>query len=272
MVNGNSSILHKILNESLLKKEIYITSALIVYVIRGKQIISNSNGVNTVVNQNEMLFLPKDLYLVSDYVTENGVFEAILFFYDDDLIEKYIAHSAQAIIDNPSKNQTSLYTTPANQQILNFIDSLQQVYLNTENINALLEIKLLELLHLIAIQDKAHYFFRALSNFSKPTNKRNIGDFMEEYYSRNLKIEDYALLTGRSTSTFIRDFKKNYNTTPNRWIVDRRLEKAKKMLSTQEEISVTETALEVGYGNVSHFIKAYKSKYGVTPKKESCVF
>ncbi|ARU55686.1 MAG: AraC family transcriptional regulator [Pseudomonadales bacterium] len=269
--NGASSILHKTLSQSLLKKEKYITAPLIVYVIQGKQIISSPNGIETVVNQNCMLFLPKDLYLVSDYVTEDGRFEALLFFYDDSLIDKYMQSNSEALLIKRGSSPNSLYTTPANQQILDFFESLQRVYHNTENTEALLELKLLELLHLIAIQDRAHYFLQALSSYDKPADKRSISDFMEAYYARNLKIEDYALLTGRSVSTFMRDFKKTYNTTPNRWIIEKRLEKAKNLLSSRN-VSVTEAALEAGYENVSHFIKAYKIKYGSTPKKDNYVF
>jgi len=42
------------------------------------------------------------------------------------------------------------------------------------------------------------------------------------------------------------------------------MEKAEKLLS--EGVNVTNSAIEVGYNNVSHFIKAYKLIHGETPK------
>jgi len=36
---------------------------------------------------------------------------------------------------------------------------------------------------------------------------------------------------------------------------------------TAKNYSVTDAAAEVGYENTSHFIKVYKQRYGVTPKK-----
>ena len=33
------------------------------------------------------------------------------------------------------------------------------------------------------------------------------------------------------------------------------------------EINVTEAALRVGYANLSHFAKAFKSMFGVSPKE-----
>lgn len=267
LFDGHSSVLHKTLNRSLLQKEKYISTALIVYIVRGRQIIETPDQSRTTVPENHMLFLPKDLYLVSDYVPDDGgKFEAILFFLDDRIIEKYLRSSAPDYHHNTS-DARSLFTTPANTQILSFIDSLKRVYGDYHESHALLEIKLLELLHLLAIQDRSHSFLNALTHFSKPVGKRDIRSFMEEYYTRNLKLDDYAQLTGRSLSTFIREFKQTYNTTPNQWIIEKRLERARELL-TGKNLSVTEAALEVGYDNVSYFIRAFKKKYGVTPKQE----
>lgn len=267
LFDGHSSVLHKTLSRSLLQKEKYISTALIVYIVRGRQIIENPDHSRTTVPENHILFLPKDLYLVSDYVPDDGgKFEAILFFLDDRIIEKYLRSSAPDY-HHTTAEARSLFTTPANTQVLSFIDSLKRVYGDYHESHALLEIKLLELLHLLAIQDRSHSFLNALTHFSKPGGKRDIRSFMEEYYTRNLKLDDYAQLTGRSLSTFIRDFKQTYNTTPNQWIIEKRLEKARELL-TGRNLSVTEAALEVGYDNVSYFIRAFKKKYGVTPKQE----
>lgn len=81
-VNKNSSILHKILNENLLKKEMYLSSVAILFIIKGKQIIANYNGEKVIVQQGQILFLPQDIYIVSDFVIDD-VFEAMLFFMDN---------------------------------------------------------------------------------------------------------------------------------------------------------------------------------------------
>lgn len=89
---------------------------------------------------------------------------------------------------------------------------------------------------------------------------------MKKNYLRNLRVEDYALLTGRSKSTFIREFKQLYNNTPNQWLITQRLDKAHEIL-TNSESSVTDVAFEVGYENVSHFISAYKRRFNITPNQ-----
>lgn len=266
LFDGHSSVMHKALHHNLLGKEIYISTPLIVYILRGRQIIERSDLPATIIPENHLLFLPKDLYLVSDYVHDKeGIFEATLFFLDQRIIDKYLQSSA-AEHQHPITTDKPLFTTPANTQIYNFMDSLKRTYPVPQEHHPLLELKLLELLHLLAIQDHKRSFLAALTDSSQPGRKRDIRSFMEENVTKNLNLEDYAQLTGRSLSTFIRDFKRAYNTTPNQWIIEKRLEKARELLK-ERNLTVTDIASEVGYENTSYFIRAFRKKYGITPKQ-----
>jgi AraC-like DNA-binding protein len=48
------------------------------------------------------------------------------------------------------------------------------------------------------------------------------------------------------------------------------MQKAQELLKSG--VNVTQSAFEVGYSNVSHFIKAYKSIYNQTPKEMQKLF
>jgi AraC-like DNA-binding protein len=265
LADGSSSILHKTLCHDLENKAIYIATPLIVYIKQGKQIIRDYDGMHSTVEQNHLIFLSKGVYTVSDYVTVSGAFEAVLLFFDDKLIAKYLAGATGQLPAAGQQPVYGTYTLQANDQIQRYIETLNYVYRDAPGTDALLELKLFELLHLIAIQDQSFRFLRELSCGGN-RKRRQITEFMEQYYSHKLKIEDYALLTGRSVSTFIRDFKRGYGTTPNRWIIEKKVDIAHQLL-TGKNYSVTHAASEVGYENTSHFIKAYKQRYGVTPKK-----
>ena len=89
---------------------------------------------------------------------------------------------------------------------------------------------------------------------------------MLQHFEKPLDIADYAYLTGRSISTFQRDFKSKFASSPKQWLIEKRLQKAAQLLK-QTSASVTEIALKVGYDNVSHFIKAFNKKYGNSPKQ-----
>lgn len=91
---------------------------------------------------------------------------------------------------------------------------------------------------------------------------------MEIHYDKPLTVEDYAYLTGRSESTFRREFKARFGIPPRQWIIRKRLEKAYELLeSTNWEVA--QVAEAVGYDNVSHFISAFKKEYQRTPRQKS---
>ncbi len=259
--NGNSAILYKILREDLIDKEMYLSTVAILYVLKGRQIISNYDGKKIMIEQGQLLYLSKEMYLISDFVKEEGAFEAVIFFFDDRFIEnKY--HNGR----HKKEPDNTIPVLRSNMQMDKYIQSLLDVYLDGDNSRELLNVKLLELLALIKLHESGAVFLSSFNACLSHGKKRDIREFMENNYLKNLKVDDYALLTGRSKSTFIREFKKLYNTTPNQWLIEKRLEKAHHILMNSR-MSVTDIAFEVGYENVSHFIAAYKKKFKLTPKQ-----
>src|SRR5690606_22812287 len=99
-----------------------------------------------------------------------------------------------------------------------------------------------------------------LANFDDP-HKVNLISFMEKNYMFNMPLEKFGYLTGRSLTTFKRDFVKAFNTTPQRWLTQKRLELAHYQLAEQKSKPV-EVCYEVGFENLSHFSFAFKKRFG----------
>lgn len=75
--------------------------------------------------------------------------------------------------------------------------------------------------------------------------------------AKAIGLNEYQLKVG---------FKNIYGTTVYKYLHEHKMEQARKML-TSGEFRVNEVGFQVGYSNPSHFIAAFKKKYGVTPKK-----
>lgn len=69
---------------------------------------------------------------------------------------------------------------------------------------------------------------------------------------------------GRSLSSFKRDFYAIYQTTPATWIREKRLVKAREMLSTG--MGVAEVCYSLGFESPAHFSRLFKSHFGQTPR------
>src|SRR5690606_6336280 len=102
-----------------------------------------------------------------------------------------------------------------------------------------------------------------LSNFEEP-GKIDLAAFMEKNFMFNMPLEKFCYLTGRSLTTFKRDFYTIYATTPQRWLTQKRLELAHYQLAEKSKKPV-EVYLETGFENLSHFSYAFKKRYGYAP-------
>lgn len=87
---------------------------------------------------------------------------------------------------------------------------------------------------------------------------------------RNLEdppdMKALARAAGLSRSKLYRDFPRVYGISPFDYLRSHRLQTAMHLLQAGE-INVTEAALCVGYANLSHFAKAFKSMFGISPKE-----
>lgn len=104
-----------------------------------------------------------------------------------------------------------------------------------------------------------------LANFRLP-GKIDLVSYMEKNFMFNLPLEKFAYLTGRSITTFKRDFKKAFNATPQRWLTKKRLELAHYQF-TEKKRKPIDVCYEVGFENLSHFSFAFKKHFGYAPSR-----
>lgn len=262
--NNDATILYKSFDHDLNNLEFYTKTYCIVYNCSGVETITSYDFTEVVIRENELLFLPKDMYLISDFVKTDKSLEAFLFFFNNDIIEKFL--SIKKIKKDLVDKKVSFYKMEVNSSVIEYMKALKQVSQNQFDSKHFLELKLIELLCIIDSTDTKRKLVNSLLRRNIDKNKRNIKSLMKKYFLSNFTLKDYAVLSGRSLSTFHRDFKRCNEITPKQYLLDLKLEYAFKMLKNNNK-SVSEISSEVGYENVSHFIKAFKKKYSATPKQ-----
>ncbi|WP_312768085.1 AraC family transcriptional regulator [Epilithonimonas sp.] len=104
-----------------------------------------------------------------------------------------------------------------------------------------------------------------LNNFEEP-GKIDLMTFMEKNFMFNMSLEKFGYLTGRSLTTFKRDFYKAFNSTPQRWLTKKRLELAHYELAEKNRKPI-DVYYEIGFENLSHFSFAFKKQFGYAPTK-----
>lgn len=109
-------------------------------------------------------------------------------------------------------------------------------------------------------------------NYKIPVYKRGIPaaqlkrvlDYIHSHFNQEISLESLALIAGLSSYHFLRLFKQSVGKTPIQYIIHCRMEEAKRLLF-ETRLSITEIALEVGYGSLNHFISLFRRYTGTTP-------
>lgn len=261
LFNDESSIFYKDLERDLVNIEFHTQVPCFIYISAGREVITTSHNESFEVGPGEAIFLPKGLNLFSDYIHAEGRLNAYLVFFGVDVLRRFL--SAEPVPSPSITNEEAIHKLEVNRVIKEYFASLHSVYDSLNNSPQLLQLKLLELLHLLGLNDDGR-LRRSLQAVQRGREKRNIRRLIDQYAMSDITAKDLAALSGRSVSSFNREFKTIYGVAPKQWLIKRRIDHAYFLL-TEKQWSVTAAALEVGYSNVSHFITAFKKRYGKTP-------
>ena len=90
-------------------------------------------------------------------------------------------------------------------------------------------------------------------------------DFIDDFLASDVQLSDLAALTGLSPAVFAKQFKRSTGLPPHRYLIQRRVERAKALLKDRR-LSVAEVAQTVGFFDQSHLVRHFKGWVGVTPK------
>ena len=82
--------------------------------------------------------------------------------------------------------------------------------------------------------------------------KIDILGFMNKNFMEDLTLKEMALYTGRSLSSFKRDFKEISDLSPQRWVTRRRLQEARRLMEENHK-KVSDIYLQLGFKSFSHF-------------------
>ncbi|EMI58555.1 AraC family transcriptional regulator [Rhodopirellula sallentina] len=88
--------------------------------------------------------------------------------------------------------------------------------------------------------------------------------FIEANFTQAVSMKELAELVGLSTTHFNQRFRELLRMTPTQFLLARRVEHARRML-TETEASVSEVSTATGFYDQSHFTKRFRQVTGLTP-------
>ncbi|MGO4133104.1 AraC family transcriptional regulator [Rhizobium brockwellii] len=88
-------------------------------------------------------------------------------------------------------------------------------------------------------------------------------DYLEAHALRPVRSDELESITGLDRFALSRHFRTAFATSPHRYMLMRRLQKAKALIGEGE--SFADVAVATGFADQAHFIRHFKKAYGVTP-------
>lgn len=193
---------------------------------------------------------------------ENGQFEKVVLVFDEDFLKSF--QEKHRYYSTAIAPKGAFYELKKDQLIPNFVQSLMPYYSGYGKIDdAFSFIKREELLLILlkANPDLVNILF----DFGIP-EKIDLEAFMNQNYKFNVGLERFAYLTGRSLSSFKRDFMRIFAQTPSRWLTQKRLKEAHFLISKKQQ-RPNEIYLDLGFEDLSHFSFAFKKLFGYAPTR-----
>lgn len=232
-------------------------------VYHGTKILHTVDG-DIEVNSGEAFFMTKGEYVMSEVIGEED-YECLLIFFDHHLTRKLIAELPFKLNSKNSKDIKSTFKFSMNTFLQNSADALK-IYLEDKPkfSDELISLKLKELILLLLGTEEKENFISFCQNLT--LDKSDLKSFMENNFERDLSIEDFAKISGRSLSGFKSEFKSIFDETPMKWIVKKRVEKGK-FLIKELGYDVGTAALSVGFKTHAHFSRVYKEQYNINPSQ-----
>jgi len=190
----------------------------------------------------------------------DNTFESISVFFKQDFLRS-ISQEYNLIAGSAATKDTTIIIEP-DTLLKNFVQSYgPYTALSGPDAGTLIALKQRELIFILLRINPG--LKNILFDFSDP-EKIDLEAFMTRNFRFNASLQRFSYLTGRSLTTFKRDFEKAFNMPPGRWLIERRLKEAHYLIQTKG-VQPSLAYLEVGFEDLSHFSFAFKKMFGVSP-------
>lgn len=254
--------IHFISHQQAREGYLYLEENTLLFVCSGSFILQYGEAAFEVAIQ-QAVFLRKHIlvrYQATD--KENAANTFLLFALKSTIVLEFI-RSARLQTANRQQPEMVLVHHPG-QQLLACMTSVGYYFMTGATLTEQLEkIKLLELLFCLPGSRQDQPILEQVLNL-RESFRGDIVNVIEENIMNTISLTQMARLAGRSLSSFRRDFLAIYNMPPSRWIRLKRLEKARELLAGTR-MTVTDICYTLGFENIAHFSRLFKSHFGCSP-------
>lgn len=215
---------------------------------------------------NDAILLNCGSYFIDWIHAKNtGAVEIIAIHLPSNVIKELYAHEIPQSILSPKTGQAGVSVTKT-EVITKFIESIEFYFDHPSLINDdLLALKIKELI-LILIQTSNYSTVHDFLSAIYTPNKLNFKKFIQHHTYSSLSVKELATLANMSSSSFNREFRTIFSTSPRDYFLTQKLKKSRELLLVTT-LSIAEIAYDSGFDDPAYFSRVFKSKNGITPSE-----
>ncbi|AWM12746.1 AraC family transcriptional regulator [Flavobacterium sediminis] len=245
------------------RKQIVLNQNILSFLTEGtKDVVFDNSALS--IDNSKFLLMKSGHCLMTEKLSEVKNYRSVLLFFSNETVLQFLRKNK--VTPSEPTEFRSVHAFAYDDFIRRFVNSLLDIAKLPKTVREkLLAVKFEEIM-LYLTEIYGSEFLYSLTANSSDTSQRFIRTIESNQLSK-LSLKELAFLCGMSVSTFKREFEKHYSESPSKWFQNKRLEHAHFLLNQRQKNS-SEIYFEVGYENLSSFIQAYKSKYGITPKQQ----
>ncbi|WP_300564788.1 AraC family transcriptional regulator [Flavobacterium sp.] len=215
---------------------------------------------NSIVKENSIVFVRKNqLIRTIKYPSKSGKYQFVSITMDNEILRQYALEN-KIVLERNHQIKHKLFFEADDFLNAYFLSLSPYINKTKEATPKLANLKIREAIELLLQSNPDLRYI--LFDFSEPY-KIDLEEFMNQNFMFNVSVEAFARLTGRSVSGFKRDFARTFNTTPKRWLKEKRLDEAMYRIKQKRE-KPADFYLDLGFENLSHFYASFKEKFGFT--------
>jgi len=249
------------------KSRIVLSHHLFNFLLAGEKSVYYT-GSKAVIDPSKFILLSSGNCLMSEKTADqNGLYKSILLFFDNQVLSDFfIKHPAIVKASGNGWQDTPFFVFEKDGFLENFIGSLSLLLASGQEPTREMQMLKFEEVMLYLCSKYPSQVLALRSHLLVADEDAEIRKAMESNLENNITVEELAFLCNISVSTFKRRFARIYGTSPNKWMLQKRMERAATLLQGGTA-KASDVYYRVGYENLSSFIQSFKQVYGVTPKK-----
>ncbi|MEB3799561.1 helix-turn-helix domain-containing protein [Flavobacterium columnare] len=226
--------------------------------------------------------------IVGDTISEYNAGDIIVFgsnlphVFKSEINKEEELSLVHSIFFDATVIKESLQVLPESTQILNFFEDTRNGYKvlsKKEKIYSIILdlstakdttkfIKFLQLLNKLTVSKKKSLSsFRYNKDITDSEGKRMqvVYEFVMNNFDKKISLEEIANIANMTKNAFCRYFKVRTNKTFFQFLIELRIEKASRILTSNHEISIVEIAELTGFNNISNFNRKFKEIKKISP-------